>query len=163
MLLDIYIYIYIYLYIYIYWNILTMHVPMNVKSPKNISKWQMGFNLAFKGLKNAFRVVFWDHGILCLKPVPPGSVQTLYSDTPGAFFVPKCVCVSNTPDFESAEHTPATQPRAFTQHNTSTLYTFIKKQSRRCISVSEFIIPCLYKVQHVSGYTPPIIRSSKLY
>jgi hypothetical protein len=25
---------------------------MNVKSPNNISKWQMGFNTAFKGLKN---------------------------------------------------------------------------------------------------------------
>jgi hypothetical protein len=28
-----------------------MHGPINVKSPNNISKWQMGFNLAFKGLK----------------------------------------------------------------------------------------------------------------
>ena len=27
-----------------------MHVPTNVKSPNNISKWQMGFNSAFKGL-----------------------------------------------------------------------------------------------------------------
>jgi len=34
----------------IYWNILTMHVPINVKSPNNISEWQMGFNSAFKGL-----------------------------------------------------------------------------------------------------------------
>jgi hypothetical protein len=25
-----------------------MHVPINVKSPNNISKWQMGFNSAFK-------------------------------------------------------------------------------------------------------------------
>jgi hypothetical protein len=33
-----------------YWNILTMHGPINVKSPNNISKWQMGFNSAFKGL-----------------------------------------------------------------------------------------------------------------
>jgi hypothetical protein len=30
---------------------LTMHVPINVKSPNNISEWQMGFNSAFKGLK----------------------------------------------------------------------------------------------------------------
>jgi hypothetical protein len=30
-----------------------MHGPINVKSPKNISKWQMGFNLAFKGLSKA--------------------------------------------------------------------------------------------------------------
>jgi hypothetical protein len=27
-----------------------MHVAINVKSPNNISKWQMGFNSAFKGL-----------------------------------------------------------------------------------------------------------------
>jgi hypothetical protein len=27
-----------------------MHLPINVESPNNISKWQMGFNLAFKGL-----------------------------------------------------------------------------------------------------------------
>jgi hypothetical protein len=35
----------------IYWNILTMHGPINVKSPNNISKWQMGFNSPFKGLR----------------------------------------------------------------------------------------------------------------
>jgi hypothetical protein len=29
-----------------------MHGPINVKSPNNISKWQMGFNSAFKGLNN---------------------------------------------------------------------------------------------------------------
>jgi hypothetical protein len=27
-----------------------MHVPINVKSPNNISEWKMGFNSAFKGL-----------------------------------------------------------------------------------------------------------------
>jgi hypothetical protein len=27
-----------------------MRVPINVKPPNNTSKWQMGFNLAFKGL-----------------------------------------------------------------------------------------------------------------
>ena len=27
-----------------------MHVPINVKSPNNISEWRMGFNSAFKGL-----------------------------------------------------------------------------------------------------------------
>jgi hypothetical protein len=31
-------------------DILTMHVPINVKSPNNISKWQMGINSAFEGL-----------------------------------------------------------------------------------------------------------------
>jgi hypothetical protein len=36
----------------IYWNILKMHGPINVKSPNNTSKWQMGFNSAFKGLKH---------------------------------------------------------------------------------------------------------------
>jgi hypothetical protein len=30
-----------------------MHGPINVKSPNNISKWQMGFNSAFKGLKQS--------------------------------------------------------------------------------------------------------------
>jgi len=29
---------------------LTMHGPINVKTPNNISEWQMGFNSAFKGL-----------------------------------------------------------------------------------------------------------------
>jgi hypothetical protein len=28
-----------------------MHRSMNVKSPNNTSKWQMGFNSAFEGLK----------------------------------------------------------------------------------------------------------------
>jgi hypothetical protein len=27
-----------------------MHLPINVKSPNKISKWQVGFNSAFKGL-----------------------------------------------------------------------------------------------------------------
>jgi hypothetical protein len=36
----------------IYWNILKMHGPIKVKSPNNTSKWQMGFNSAFKGLRN---------------------------------------------------------------------------------------------------------------
>jgi hypothetical protein len=37
----------------IYWNILTMHGLINVNSPNNISKWQMEFNSAFKGLSKA--------------------------------------------------------------------------------------------------------------
>jgi hypothetical protein len=36
----------------VYWNILTMHGPINVKSPNNTSKWQMGFNSAFKVLSS---------------------------------------------------------------------------------------------------------------
>jgi hypothetical protein len=35
-------------------NILTMHVHINVKSPNNISKWQVGFNSAFKGLRASY-------------------------------------------------------------------------------------------------------------
>jgi hypothetical protein len=29
-----------------------MQVPINFKSPNNISEWQMGFNSAFKGLRD---------------------------------------------------------------------------------------------------------------
>jgi len=39
----------------IYWNILTMHGPINVKSPNNTIKWQMGFNSSFKGLRGGRR------------------------------------------------------------------------------------------------------------
>jgi len=38
---------------------------------------------------------------------------------------------------------------------------FIQKNPTRCNSVSKFIIPYLYEAQHVSGNTPPIIRSLK--
>jgi len=38
-----------------------------------------------------------------------------------------------------------------------------KKNPTRCNSVSKFIIPYLYEAQHVSGDTPPIIRSLKLH
>jgi hypothetical protein len=38
-----------------------MHGPINVKSPNNISKWQMGFNSAFKGLKEHIRIkIYFD-------------------------------------------------------------------------------------------------------
>jgi hypothetical protein len=40
----------------IYWNILTMHGPINVKSPNNTSKCQMGFNSAFKVLIITFQL-----------------------------------------------------------------------------------------------------------
>jgi hypothetical protein len=36
----------------IYWNILKMHGLINLKSPNNTSKWQMGFNSAFKDLNS---------------------------------------------------------------------------------------------------------------
>ena len=43
-----------------------MHVPINVKSPNNISEWQKGFNSAFKGLNitNKYRVI---HDLLTLR------------------------------------------------------------------------------------------------
>jgi hypothetical protein len=40
---------------------------------------------------------------------------------------------------------------------------FIQKNPTRCNSVSKFIISYLYEAQHVSGDTPPIIRSLKLH
>jgi hypothetical protein len=38
-----------------------------------------------------------------------------------------------------------------------------KKNPTRCNSVTNFISPYLYEAQHVSGDTPPIIRSLKLH
>jgi len=38
-----------------------------------------------------------------------------------------------------------------------------KKNPTKCKSVSKCIIPYLYEAQHVSGDTPPIIRSLKLH
>jgi len=40
---------------------------------------------------------------------------------------------------------------------------FIQKNPTRCNSISKFIIPYLYEAQHVSGHTPPVIRSLKLH
>jgi len=40
---------------------------------------------------------------------------------------------------------------------------FIKKNPRRYNNISKFVIPYLYEAQHVSGDTPPIIRSLKLH
>jgi hypothetical protein len=34
-----------------------MQVPINVQSPNNISKWQMGFNSAFKGLTSQITAI----------------------------------------------------------------------------------------------------------
>jgi hypothetical protein len=47
--------------IHVYWNILTMHGPINVKSPNNTSKWQMGFNSAFKGLIDLIYIFIYLH------------------------------------------------------------------------------------------------------
>jgi len=40
---------------------------------------------------------------------------------------------------------------------------FIQKNTTKCNRVLKFIILYLYKFQHVSGDTPPIIRSLKLH
>ena len=50
-----------------------MYVPINVKSPNNISKWQMGFNSVFKGL-NSLRNVGRDMGSSTLGEARVGSV-----------------------------------------------------------------------------------------
>jgi putative alpha-1,2-mannosidase len=47
-------------------------------------------------------------------------------------------------------------------HITEFLGKFIKKNPTRCNNVPNFIIPYLYEAQHVSGDTPPIIKSLKL-
>ena len=44
-----------------------------------------------------------------------------------------------------------------------TVLWFIQKNPTRCSSVSKFIVPYLYEAQHVSGDTPPVIRSLKLH
>jgi hypothetical protein len=49
------------------------------------------------------------------------------------------------------------------QESKSTFPSFIQKNPTRCNSVSRFIIPYLYEAQHVSGDTPPFIRSLKLH
>jgi len=40
-----------------------MHGPMNVKSPNNISEWQMGFNSAFKGLNHQLVALHYINGL----------------------------------------------------------------------------------------------------
>jgi hypothetical protein len=41
-----------------------MHGPINVKSPNNTSKWQMGFNSAFKGLISSEDIRLLGHDAL---------------------------------------------------------------------------------------------------
>ena len=41
-----------------------MHGPINVKSPNNISEWQMGFNSAFKVLSALSEDIFIRYGSL---------------------------------------------------------------------------------------------------
>jgi hypothetical protein len=49
------------------------------------------------------------------------------------------------------------------QKSYSTFRCLKRRNPMRCKSLSTFIIPYLYEAQHVSGDTPPIIRSLKLH
>jgi hypothetical protein len=51
-----------------------MHVPINVKSPNNTSKWQMGFNSAFKGL-NPHQCALLDYNCIRLLVCPSFSLS----------------------------------------------------------------------------------------
>jgi hypothetical protein len=42
-----------------------MHGPIKVKSPNNTSKWQMGFNSAFIGLKEREEIGWIVTGLIC--------------------------------------------------------------------------------------------------
>jgi hypothetical protein len=55
-----------------------MHLPINVKSPNNISKWQIGFNSAFKGLNCAVVGCEWSDsysGRLTPREIFPVSIE----------------------------------------------------------------------------------------
>jgi hypothetical protein len=75
-----------------------MHLHINVKSPNNISKWQVGFNSAFKGLKNKIELekcrinserraavgwIYFEYSLLLGKSVW-NSYATLHEHTSGA-------------------------------------------------------------------------------
>jgi hypothetical protein len=57
-----------------------MHGPVNVKSPNNTSKWQMGFNSAFKGLSQLSRFIFGVKNVLflCMKNFDFGGTECLH-------------------------------------------------------------------------------------
>jgi hypothetical protein len=60
----------------VYRNILTMHGTINVKSPNNISKWQMEFNSAFKGLIHfIFSIYIQTASESMFRPIPSRHLQ----------------------------------------------------------------------------------------
>jgi hypothetical protein len=62
-----------------------MHGPINVKSPNNTSKWQMGFNSAFKGLKRAaveYVYVCQDISVDSAVTAPPQALLSLSVQNP---------------------------------------------------------------------------------
>jgi hypothetical protein len=72
-------------------NILTMHGPINVKSLNNTSKWQMGFNSAFKRLRKPrpAKVCLFTREGKC--NVPSGKPADVFSSIMGC-----CVSVAVT-------------------------------------------------------------------
>jgi len=54
------------------------------------------------------------------------------------------------------------RPKFRSLHYVKMKLQFIKENPTKCNNISKFIIPGLYEAQHVSGDTPPIIRSLKL-
>jgi len=57
-----------------------MHGPINVKSPNNTSKWQMGFNSALKGL-----ILFW------VTLIQQNSVSLNFALILGPLWVSRCL------------------------------------------------------------------------
>jgi len=65
--------------------------------------------------------------------------------------------------FKGLKYRNLEQTLFYTVHGKKRISQFIQKNPTRCNSVSKFIIPYLYEAQHVSGDTPPIIRSQILH
>jgi hypothetical protein len=110
-----------------------MHLPINVKSPNNISKWQMGINSAFKGLKNSWQ--------FCLHPY---SEWILICNAACSLWL-SCLkrhCLRNKyKKFNSYREKP--------------------NKMQKYIKILLFLV--LHEAQNVSGNTPTIIRSLKLH
>jgi hypothetical protein len=66
-----------------------MHVPINIKSPNNITKWQTGFNSAFQVLNNKifyklvciWLVILFDDGITLFCFSGPEMTETKMIET----------------------------------------------------------------------------------
>jgi hypothetical protein len=96
-----------------------MHGPINVKSPNDISIWQMGFNSAFKGLKKTEQIITM-RGILDCKPLRWSRGSVLAFDTQVREFVPgrsrrifRAKKMFSTPSF-GGEVKPSVPCRSFT-------------------------------------------------
>jgi hypothetical protein len=79
--------------IHVYWNMLKMHGPMNVKSPNNASKWQMGFNSAFKELNVQYNRRYY----ISLGTFGLISYSTDHYNTRAYWIVPSCYCILYRP------------------------------------------------------------------